>query len=645
MTATTKRAWKLQDFVAHSSNVNCLAIGQQSGRVLATGGDDRKVNIWAVGKPNNILSLTGHTSPVECVRFDPSEEIVMAGSRSGSLKLWNLNEQKIIRTLTGHKSEVKCLDVHPYGDFVASGSLDTNIKVWDVRRKGCIFTYRGHTDSVNCLRISPDGRWVMSCSNDCTVRLWDMTAGKVLNVFKGHVGPVNWVEFHPNEFLMTSGSSDRTVKFWDLENFNLVSSTEPDARSVACVKFHPEGTPLFGGGEDSLKLYSWEPSVCLDAVPVGWMKVSDMAISKEQLIGASFYQTNVAVWVVDLTKLRPFNGEKVPSQAHLAVDKETKRSLSGSGRRSFAQEKPTSPPPSPEKGSHENAEPPYQDPAEGEEIFMSKTRLQRTPPKVYDPFPPPPEDPIEIQVLKKPSIQRPKTTSTTTRTSKSHQSEETTGGEVKKSTLIPENRDKPAGLDIEEFLPKPRQRQQQQPDQKSSRLTDESALRKMKQGHEAMISVLATRYNHLRTIRSSWSASDVREAVSVAVRIDDDSAVVDLLEILCLKNSFWNLEVCCILLPRLLVLIQAKFDNYVLMACKVVKLILTNFSEVIKSNVGADSVGSVDINKEERIRKCRTCHAHLTSIQEAVNDRHSSVKAGKLGSFLRDLKVAFTLLD
>ena len=46
----------------------------------------------------------------------------------------------------------------------------------------------------------------------------------------------------------------RTVKFWDLENFNLVSSTEPDARSVACVKFHPEGTPLFGGGEDSLKV-------------------------------------------------------------------------------------------------------------------------------------------------------------------------------------------------------------------------------------------------------------------------------------------------------------------------------------------------------------------------------------------------------
>lgn len=44
-----------EDFVAHSSNVNCLALGHKSGRVLVTGGDDKKVNLWAVGKPNCIM--------------------------------------------------------------------------------------------------------------------------------------------------------------------------------------------------------------------------------------------------------------------------------------------------------------------------------------------------------------------------------------------------------------------------------------------------------------------------------------------------------------------------------------------------------------------------------------------------------------
>lgn len=41
--------------MAHSSNVNCLKIGRKTSRVLVTGGDDHKVNLWAIGKPNSIL--------------------------------------------------------------------------------------------------------------------------------------------------------------------------------------------------------------------------------------------------------------------------------------------------------------------------------------------------------------------------------------------------------------------------------------------------------------------------------------------------------------------------------------------------------------------------------------------------------------
>ena len=39
--------------------MNCLALGHKSGRVLVTGGEDKKVNLWAVGKPNCIMSLSG----------------------------------------------------------------------------------------------------------------------------------------------------------------------------------------------------------------------------------------------------------------------------------------------------------------------------------------------------------------------------------------------------------------------------------------------------------------------------------------------------------------------------------------------------------------------------------------------------------
>ena len=35
--------------------MNCVAFGKKTGTLLATGGDDRKLNVWSVGKPNVLL--------------------------------------------------------------------------------------------------------------------------------------------------------------------------------------------------------------------------------------------------------------------------------------------------------------------------------------------------------------------------------------------------------------------------------------------------------------------------------------------------------------------------------------------------------------------------------------------------------------
>jgi len=35
--------------------VNCLKVGRKSAGVMVTGGEDKKVNMWAIGKPSAIL--------------------------------------------------------------------------------------------------------------------------------------------------------------------------------------------------------------------------------------------------------------------------------------------------------------------------------------------------------------------------------------------------------------------------------------------------------------------------------------------------------------------------------------------------------------------------------------------------------------
>ncbi|KAI3728586.1 hypothetical protein L6452_17224 [Arctium lappa] len=309
--ATTKRAYKLQEFVAHASSVNCLKIGRKSSRVLVTGGEDHKVNLWAIGKPNAILSLSGHSSGIDSVSFDSSEVLVAAGAASGTIKLWDLEEAKIVRTLTGHRSNCISLDFHPFGEFFASGSLDTNLKIWDIRRKGCIHTYKGHTRGVNAIRFTPDGRWVVSGGEDNSVKLWDLTAGKLLHDFKFHEGQVQCIDFHPHEFLLATGSADKTVKFWDLETLELIGSAGPETSGVRCMTFNPDGRTLLCGLHESLKVFSWEPIRCHDAVDVGWSKLSDLNMHEGKLLGCSYNQSCVGVWVVDISRIEPYNVSKL----------------------------------------------------------------------------------------------------------------------------------------------------------------------------------------------------------------------------------------------------------------------------------------------------------------------------------------------
>lgn len=323
---TTKRAYKLQEFVAHSQSVNCLKIGRKSSRVLVTGGEDHKVNLWAIGKPNAILSLSGHSSGIDSVSFDSTEVLVAAGAASGTIKLWDLEEAKIVRTLTGHRSNCISLDFHPFGEFFASGSLDTNLKIWDIRRKGCIHTYKGHTRGVNAIRFTPDGRWVVSGGEDNTVKLWDLTAGKLLHDFKCHDGQIQCIDFHPHEFLLATGSADKTVKFWDLETFELIGSSGPETTGVRCMTFNPDGKTLLCGLHENLKVYSWEPIRCHDTVDVGWSKLSDLSIDEGKLLGCSYNQSCVGVWVVDISRIEPY---AMGSTTRLNGQSEMKSSSSG----------------------------------------------------------------------------------------------------------------------------------------------------------------------------------------------------------------------------------------------------------------------------------------------------------------------------
>ena len=304
---STKRGFRLQEFAAHTTNVNCAYFGRKFSGVLVTGGEDRKINMWAVGKPHALLSLSGHQSAVKSVMFDRAEESVLAGAAGGTVKMWDLEQAKVVRTFTGHRANCLCLDYHPFGQFFGPGSLDTNFKVWDVRQKVCIHTYKGHARGVTQVKFSPDGRWVVSGDQEGLLRIWDLTAGKLLHEFKNHTNAITKVCFHPNEYFLASSSADRTVKFWDLDTFTNVETAGPDSTTVRAIEFTPNGEAMFSATQDNLKVRTWEPAIMHDYVDMQWSKLKDMCLRDDKLMGVTLNQSFVGVWVVDLARVAPFS--------------------------------------------------------------------------------------------------------------------------------------------------------------------------------------------------------------------------------------------------------------------------------------------------------------------------------------------------
>ncbi|GFT33196.1 katanin p80 WD40 repeat-containing subunit B1 [Nephila pilipes] len=737
MSLSSKKHWKLQEFVAHSANVNCLAFGHKSGRVLVTGGDDKNVNLWAVGKPNCIMSISGHTTSVECVCFDPREIMVCAGSLSGALKVFDLEASKIIRTLTGHKAGIRCLDFHPYGDYIVSGSLDTNIKLWDARKKGCIYTYKGHNKAVNTLKFSPDGKWVASGAEDGSVKLWDLSAGKLLTEFHGHSAPVSRVEFHPNEFLLATGSADRTVKFWDLESFQLVSTTGGDGPPVRCVYFHSSGLCLFSGSQDVLRVYGWEPGCTYDSLITGWGKVCDMTMTPTQLIAGSFSMNSVTVHVVQLDSLKPLskidssnNVSYIPNQcintvpgAHLRknFEKESENQklnsldmkVIGSSNQDFDLENDNLS--FDEEIDSDKAFIPkseFTEPVKNEYFIRSieketksisiqssysvteiPEKLSRSPVsspirigspvKNYCP-PPPVSSSINVrplpysssfsnvpetlnsksvfpsdknnQAVKKPcekatairwsgyppeavSIVRP-TTIIPDKDSFMQRVNMYPDHMKSKSVsvvpdYVPEQRDKPAGLDVDDFLPKSMQQCLGISHSVQPEVSEAEAMNVICREHQPLLMVFDSRLKKTQIVLAVMKSKGHKIAAETAVSMNDPAVLVDFLSVLNQRQDLWSLDLCQTLLPSIQDLVQSKYETYMSAGCSSAKLILQKFGNVIKTNIDAPPRIGVDLCGEERVTKCKYCHEQLLAIQSFILKRQTM--QGKLGQSFREL--------
>ena len=633
------------------------------------------VNIWRLGKPAALMTLSGHTTPITSVRFDAAEEAVSAGSQGGTVKLFALgNGGKTVRNLSGHQSDVITLDTHPYHQYMLSGSSDTTMKVWDIRRKtSCLGTYRGHTDKVSQVLFSPDGSIAASGGHDGVVNIWDLTAAKLLYQFKNsHASAITSIAFHPSEFILATASLDKTIKFWDIDQFNLVSTITTGNSAARCIKFEGGGGTLLASMQDQMKCYEWSDDKCRSVhnVDVPWNNVADFAIQTKtkRVVACSMHESFVSPFLVRYAPKEHEEGGRGPHRSDdvQSASPGTDGPRGGSPARVKPRNSPrhTSPivPRSPEKQAEPSSSPGRKKRneahqrsrarAEGTKTDEREDKVPgRSPPEGKRRDSPRASSPIIVSEGRgrKPGEPTSPPSAVEFGSKKDDGKRATRRGspvgpgavpragaslappEGKGRDLLDESSDdsdagaddfnflegtKVQGLDYKAFAPKSKP---------AKRVDEEKILKQMLEDREIFMNILTERLRETRALQTMWFEGDVEGAIESVLELNDinPGVAIDFFRFANLENNpKITLRLACRLLQVLDNLLSqnggrnGSASEHKTVIVEATETLHKSFYELIARNrqAAAVHVGQLDIAAEDRNRRSEKCYQYFVRI-------------------------------
>ena len=293
--------------VAHGAGVNVLAIDQNDGRYLLSGGADSTVRLWdlenvnettssqilgpaasltksragshthaltsisiypfdptptmflstAYDKTLRLTSITptslepGHTFPFEYVPFThalspiPSHSVLVAvGTAHPAVRLLDLRSGLATHSLPGHNGAVYSLSWSPRLDHIlASGAADGRVLFFDIRRAQSAFATLDLDDAIGV--VAPDHTPEYKGRRPLD---WNMRA---------HGGPVTGLRWMPAGDKVVTTGHDQRIRVWDTATGrNDLVHFGPRIRNARNTEFAPLISPA-GFGRTGKETLLW----------------------------------------------------------------------------------------------------------------------------------------------------------------------------------------------------------------------------------------------------------------------------------------------------------------------------------------------------------------------------------------------------
>lgn len=183
----------------HSDYVKVLAVPSVTRDWVATGGLDRKINLWDLNGGGQKLSIN------------------VGEDEAGGL---SSREKGSVYALAATQS------------MIASGGPESTVRVWDSRTGKRVTKLVGHTDNIRDVLVSQDGTTILTASSDRTVKVWSTVAGRCMFTLTMHDASV-WSLFSSDPDLAIFYSSDKNGLIAKTDTRNTIELDEGLSVAVA----------------------------------------------------------------------------------------------------------------------------------------------------------------------------------------------------------------------------------------------------------------------------------------------------------------------------------------------------------------------------------------------------------------------------
>lgn len=214
----------------------------KKGNYILSGSVDQTTAVWNAETGRCVKQFTFHDAPTLDVDWKDDETFASC-STDKMIYLCSLESNSPVQTFEGHEDEINCLKFDPSGNLLASCADDYTAKIWSTKTSKVIYNLREHTREVYTMQWCPsvNRRLVLATASfDAMVKLWDVNTGRCIKTLAGHTDPVYSLSYSPNGQYLASGSFDRCLNIWNVKDGTLVRRFRGDG-GIFEVAWNPAG--------------------------------------------------------------------------------------------------------------------------------------------------------------------------------------------------------------------------------------------------------------------------------------------------------------------------------------------------------------------------------------------------------------------